>query len=38
LIIDADAMLPVAVAEQRFEAVARRDSQILDPLGGIDGE
>jgi hypothetical protein len=38
LIIDADAVLPMTVAEQRFEAVARRHSQVVDSPGSIDGE
>jgi hypothetical protein len=32
-IIDADAVLPVTVAEQPFEAIPRRDSQVLGSLG-----
>src|SRR6476660_2656467 len=35
LIIDADAVLPVTVAEQRFEAVAGRDSQVVGSLGRV---
>lgn len=34
-IIDADAVLPVTVAEQRFEAIPRRDSQVLGSLGRV---
>jgi hypothetical protein len=36
LVVDPDAVLPVAVTPQRFEAVARRDAQGRQYGGGVD--
>jgi len=38
LIVDADAVLLAPIAVQRFEVVARRNTQIFESLGRIDGK
>src|SRR5256885_994141 len=38
LIVDADAVLSAAVAVQSFKAIARRNPQIVELLGRVDGE
>jgi hypothetical protein len=38
LVIDADAMLSRAVAVKSFQAIARQRSQIVQPVGRIDGQ
>lgn len=36
LAIDANAVLTVALALQRFEAIARRDAQVIKPHGDLE--
>ena len=38
LIIDADAPLPQPITRQPLQTIAWRDSEILNPLGGIQYE
>jgi hypothetical protein len=38
LIVDADAMLSAPIAVQRFKTVARRNEQIFNSFGRVDGE
>jgi hypothetical protein len=38
LIVDTDAMLPAAISVQRFETIARRGAQVLEPFRRVDGE
>jgi hypothetical protein len=38
LVIGADVVLPFAVAMQLLEAIARRDSQVVDYLGGVENQ
>jgi hypothetical protein len=36
LVVDADAVLADPIASQRFQTVARRNSQIFQPLGDLE--
>jgi hypothetical protein len=38
LIVDTDAMLSAPIAVQSFKAIARRNPQIVEPFGSVEGE
>lgn len=38
LVVDADAVLPLAVAVQLLEAVARRNPKVVDVFGGVEDQ